>query len=512
MAATTGPGGLRRDWRLGRDSSAFMIAGFGAASLIANVSFLMIYPLYGTFGTVFHVTRTTQDLLALTALLIGGATSGIITAWGSTFGFRNIAYACMLSVAAGCFIMAAAPSFTILLIGNCFLGAGLAAVPLAGAGIRTYVPPSRLGRSMGVVGILTGLSVLIGFPLFGLVEDLAHVSYTTVLYAFGVIALLGAAFAYVTIPNNTAIRREGGKDYFGAILFTAGIVAIILPLAEGNSWGWGSPWVIGLLIGGVALTAVWVWYENRIEHPLVQLRSLRKPAVLYGILLFLWTAVAVEVINLTGPQFVETPRAAGYGFGANVLGGGLAMIPFAVGLIIAGWLSGRLIDRIGANAVAFWCFAVCGVATALLALLHSQAWEVYLLMGIYGLGFDAGYAVSYYVIHREIEHEDSGGAVSLAFTAARIGSGIAIALVTILLSGSSVSVHGVPFPTRAGYEDSWWLMTGASVAGFLTVAFFARRGSRGTGPQTAAGSLSQAAGPEILGTGLAPGERGSASA
>ena len=44
----------------------------------------------------------------------------------------------------------------------------------------------------------------------------------------------------------------------------------MLALIEGNSWGWGSPAVVGLFVGGAAGLAAFVVIELRVRAPMVQ--------------------------------------------------------------------------------------------------------------------------------------------------------------------------------------------------------------------------------------------------
>ena len=60
------------------------------------------------------------------------------------------------------------------------------------------------------------------------------------------------------------------------------LVCLLLPLSDGNAWGWGSGRTIGLLVAAVAFGTGWVVIELRSEAPLIDMRIMRLPAV--------WTA------------------------------------------------------------------------------------------------------------------------------------------------------------------------------------------------------------------------------
>ena len=60
------------------------------------------------------------------------------------------------------------------------------------------------------------------------------------------------------------------------------------------------------------------------------------------------------------PQFIETPRAAGYGFGASVTIAGLIILPMLAAMAAGGMISGPIHHRIGFKAQLAWGSAFLG--------------------------------------------------------------------------------------------------------------------------------------------------------
>jgi hypothetical protein len=61
-------------------------------------------------------------------------------------------------------------------------------------------------------------------------------------------------------------------------LLGAGIAGLLLVLAQGPAWGWTSAATLAGAVTSVALLAVWIGWEQRARHPLVELRPLgRRP-------------------------------------------------------------------------------------------------------------------------------------------------------------------------------------------------------------------------------------------
>src|SRR4029079_7793221 len=65
----------------------------------------------------------------------------------------------------------------------------------------------------------------------------------------------------------------------GLVTFSGGLFLLIFALVRGNAEGWGSPMIVGFLVGAVALLVAFVVVERRAgEHAMFDLSLFRKPA------------------------------------------------------------------------------------------------------------------------------------------------------------------------------------------------------------------------------------------
>ena len=161
-----------------------------------------------------------------------------------------------------------------------------------------------------------------------------------------------------------------------ALLLAGWLVALLLGLSEGNDWGWASPRVLGLFALAVLLAAAWVAVELRVPVPLIDMEMMRLRGV--------WTAnvvagcVGFSMFASFGflPQLLQTPREAGYGFGASITESGYLLLPSAVASFLVGFTTSSLIRRLGARAVITTGLLVSGasfVAIGALARPHLAA-------------------------------------------------------------------------------------------------------------------------------------------
>jgi EmrB/QacA subfamily drug resistance transporter len=148
-------------------------------------------------------------------------------------------------------------------------GVGAALMMPATLSIVTHAfPPNERGKAMGTWAGVSGLALAVGPVVGGLLTE--HVSWRAIFYlnipvAIG--AVLASLFA-VRESRDTTVGRE--VDFAGVAALTGGLTALVLALIEGNSWGWGSPEIVALLVGAVLGLVAFVAIELRVRVPMVE--------------------------------------------------------------------------------------------------------------------------------------------------------------------------------------------------------------------------------------------------
>src|SRR5262249_45039981 len=130
----------------------------------------------------------------------------------------------------------------------------------------------RLGRAIAVISTVAAAGVSFGPLLGGVLTEYAGwrwIFFVNVPVAVGVVVL-----TVVAVPEGKN-ARAAPIDFRGLALLAAGLSALTLGLMQGQDWGWDSPAVIGLLVGGAIVLAGFVAVEARTRAPLVDLGLLR---------------------------------------------------------------------------------------------------------------------------------------------------------------------------------------------------------------------------------------------
>ena len=118
--------------------------------------------------------------------------------------------------------------------------------------------------------------------------------------------------------------RPQPLDFLGLILAGVGLFGLTYSIVRGNDAGWTSAEVLTGLIGGVALIAIFIWWESRAAAPLLPLRLFSNRsfsmANIVGFLFFFGT-FGVTFILL---QFLQVVQ------GASPLEAGLMTMPWTL--------------------------------------------------------------------------------------------------------------------------------------------------------------------------------------
>ena len=251
-------------------------------------------------------------------------------------------------------------------IGGAFLFANSQAI------LTDAFPPNQRGMALGINGVAAIAGQFIGLVVGGI---LAAIDWRLVFFVSVPVGLVGTAWAYTHL-RELATSRRSRMDWPGNITFGLGLTAVLVGITYGiqpygnQSTGWGSPFVVIMLVGGAALLAVFLWIERHVEQPLLRLDLFRIRAFAAGNLATLLSSIARGGLNfmlviwlqgiwlpLHGYDFVDTPLWAG-----------IAMLPLTFGFLISGPVSGVLSDRFGARPFATGGMLV--VAAAFVALLR----------------------------------------------------------------------------------------------------------------------------------------------
>jgi EmrB/QacA subfamily drug resistance transporter len=391
----------------------------------------------------FGAAPTTISWVLSAFLLTASVATGLLGRLGDMFGKRRmLMYALTVSLL-GTLLAALAPNIGVLIAARAIQGVGAATFPLAFGIVREQFPRDRVPVAIGWISSTFGIGFGVGLVVPGLIADALGWQWIfwTMLLVQAVAILAVSAY----IAESTA-RSPGRVDWAGALLLTGGLVALLVAISEGRAWGWGSVAVVGLFVLAVVLlVACWV-VESRLDRPLLDTALLRRRVVLVANITALIIGFGMYGAFTLVPLFVETPPAAGYGFGASVTEAGLFIIPMAVTMLFASPIAGRIGARVGFTTplVVSGLFGAAGFA--LLAAAHDTAWPVYVANGVLGIGVGFAFASLANVVVAAVDPRQTGEATGVNTIMRTIGGTFGAQLAATIVAST---------PGEAGYTTAF---------------------------------------------------------
>jgi Na+/melibiose symporter-like transporter len=175
---------------------------------------------------------------------------------------------------------------------------------------------------------------------------------------------------------------RGGLDIPGIAISGLGLFMLTLGLVQGNSWGWSSPAIIGLLVAAVATFPLFMWWELRTPSPMFPVKLLR-------IRSFTAANTSIMFIGMAmGGTFLMVVIFMVSVLGYSELRAALALTVMPVIALVIAPNAGRLNDRIGPRLPAAAGAACFAVGLILLAQLGGSAtlWDVMWRVAFMGVG------------------------------------------------------------------------------------------------------------------------------
>src|ERR1700730_15644060 len=385
-------------------------------------------PVYGKFSDVFG--RKVMLMIGVCLFLAGSWLSGAAQSMNQLVAFRAVQG----------------------------LGAG-ALLPIVLTTIADLYSPRERGRFQGLFGAVFGLSFIVGPFIGGWITD--HVSWRWVFYVnvpVGVAALSVLAVVLPSAGRRLASIRD--LDYLGIVLFTAGVVPFMLGLSNkgtvsstGQLANWTDGDVGGYILLGLAVLAVFLFFEARAKEPILPLDLFRSRDYAVSMAAVFVFGVAMFAAVIFMPRFYQTVR------GISATASGYYIWPRLVGLRGGNIGAGQSISLVGR----YKWLMVGGAAVLLIGgflLTHLTAgvsdWELWLWMLILGLGIGpamAGYTV---VVQNSVPMNRLGVATSTLTFLRQVGGSVGLAGAGTIFSSSfanrlpvNLAEEGIPQPVIA---------------------------------------------------------------
>lgn len=420
-----------------------------AVLLVAALQTLVV-PVVSNIQAALGASATAASWVVTANLLAAAVLTPMLGRLGDLYGRRPVMIGVLAVVLIGSILAATTSDLPLLLLARVMQAASFGLFPLSIGVLREELPPQRLTGAMAVVSGMLAVGAGIGLTVTGLLMRHGG-NYHQLFWLASGLSVIG--LAGVALLPRRAAAATGRLDWIGAGVLGLGLVLLIMPLEEGNSWGWASGRVLGSLAASVVVLVAFVLIERRIGQPLVSTRMLTHRPIVVANAAGLFLGFSMFAVFLAVSALVQSPPAiTGYGFGSTVLAASLVyLLPGSLGGVVTAPLGGRLVGRYGAKTTLVIAALLALAGFALLAVLHGATWEVIAGAFIVNTAIMFGYASLPALLIQHVPPAETGIANSVNSIARSVGMSLGTAFVVTMLTRNPIVGVPVPLPHESQF-------------------------------------------------------------
>jgi predicted MFS family arabinose efflux permease len=267
------------------------------------------------------------------------------------------------------------------------------------------------------------------------------------------------------VVRESRVQTAGARtfDVAGAVLGTAGLLAIVLGVIRAEPLGWSSAEVVAFLLAGVALLIAFVAAEARSAAPLVPLTLFRSRGLSMASGALALNGAAFLAMFFLTAIFLQQVRHL------SALRTGLEFLPMGIAAIASAMVASQLVTRLGTRPVQLGAAAFGVLGLALLTRAGADgSYGTQLLPGfvLFGIGIVGVGVPAQIAAIADVRHEHAGAASGVVTAGYQVGGAVGLAVITTL-STSHVN-HLVA--TGASQQSA---LVGGFHRGLLLAAVFA---------------------------------------
>jgi len=309
------------------------------------------------------------------------------------------------------------------------LGGG-AVFPLAFAVLADLYTPVERGKYAGLFGAVFGLSSIIGPAIGGLITD--NFGWHWIFLVNVPIGLISLYFIFRLLPPIKHPEAARDIDYVGAALFTAALAPFLVGLTNRQSADWTDPWVGGLMVVGAVFAALFLWWESRVEEPIIYLSLLRIRTFTISVSAMFLAAFGFFSAVVFLPRWFQVVQ------GASATESGYNLLPLLAALIVSATLSGQIVARTHHYKILiFGSLMLLGVGLLLMTNLRADTDRLMLWgwMVIAGLGIGPSFAVFTLIVQNAVPVHRIGVASSSLTFFQQIGGTVGLTIAGTIFAG-----------------------------------------------------------------------------
>ncbi|MFK0224987.1 MFS transporter [Streptomyces sp. NPDC090303] len=452
------------------------------AGIVAALMQTLVVPLIGDLPKLLGTTASNASWVITATLLAGAVATPVAGRLGDTLGKRRVLLASVVPLVAGSVVCALATSVVPMIVGRGLQGLGMGVVPLGISLLRDVLPPERLGGSIALMSASMGVGGALGLPFSAAVAE--NASWRVLFWVAAALSLVVGVLIWRVVPDGRRAAAPGRFDVPGALGLGVGLVALLLAVSKGATWGWGSGTTLGLFAVAVVVLLGWGVWELRIADPLVDLRVTARPVVLMTNAASVLVGFAMYAQSLVVPQLFQLPEATGYGLGQSMMAMGLWMAPAGLMMMILAPLGAKLSAARGPKVtLSVGALVIAAGYGSSLALMGST-WGLLTVTLICNTGVGLAYGAMPALIMGAVPQEETASANSFNTLMRSIGTSVSAAVIGVVLAQMTTTLGGHVLPSEGGFRVAMLIGCGVGLVASVVAALIPAKAAAAPGDTT----------------------------
>ena len=268
------------------------------------------------------------------------------------------------------------------------------------------------------------------------------------------IVVLALVAGWFLVPNSSD-PAEAKLDPLGAVLAASGLGLVVFGIVQGPEQGWLSSATLAAIFGGALVLALFVRWEQRVEHPMLDMSLFKHRTFTVGA-----TTITLQYLAMYG-LFFAMPQYLQIAHGYSPLMAAAATLPVGLFSMIGAPMSAARVGRWGARRVVGIALIASAAGLALLGWITPATPLVLLLVAFAFIGNGMGHttAPSTTLIMSSVPRAKSGVGSAVNDLSRELGGALGIAVLgsltaTLYRNNVHPKLAALPVAARHGAEKS----------------------------------------------------------
>jgi EmrB/QacA subfamily drug resistance transporter len=326
--------------------------------------------------------------------------------------------------------------------------------------------PRNLPKVMSFIGVPIVLAPVFGPTLGGLL--LQTVGWQWIFLINAPVGVIAFVLALRLLPRDEAGTAQAGRlDVTGLVLAAAGVVGITYGLSESATAGsLTAASVVGPVLAGLVLLALFVIHSQRTAHPLLDLSLFSNPAFRAASVVTFCLGAALFGAMILMPLYFQTVR------GEDAINTGLLLIPQGIGGGLGMFLSGRATERLGAGRTSLIGGLILTAATIPFVVITATTpfTVIGAAMVVRGIGVGLAIMPAMTAAFSVLAPEQVNDASPQLTVLQRVGGSLGTAIIAVVLQSHVQDAHTQAALGSGFAHTYWWVMAVTVVALIPTMA------------------------------------------